>query len=143
MHEDAAHDVGDQNARAVPGQVDAGAAAGRALGIIGGAQEAVLARGECQRLALVPDMIAGGDDIGACGERGLENLFRDAETAGRVLAVDDDEIEPEIGNQAGKLLPHRRPPRFAHHVAEKEKSHGSSIEADRSGATRLRSRFRE
>ncbi len=43
--------------------------------------------------------------------------------AGGVLAVDDDEIQPEVGNQPRQLLLHRRAPGLAHHIAEEEKSH--------------------
>ncbi len=103
--------------------IDAGAAPGRALGEIGRPQEALLARREHQRLALVPDMVAGGDDVGAGVERLAKDFFGDAEAAGGVLAVDDDEIELEVGNQAGKLFPHRRAAGRADHVAQKEKSH--------------------
>jgi hypothetical protein len=65
MHEDAAHDVGDHHARAVAGDVEPRALAGRALGKIGRAQETLLARRERQRLALVPDVVAGGHHVGA------------------------------------------------------------------------------
>src|SRR5690606_25107979 len=46
----------------------------------------------------------------------------------RVLAIDDDEIEPEIGNEAGKLFPNCRAAGLADHVAEKKKSHGRLLE---------------
>ncbi len=42
MHEDPAHDVGDEHARAVSGIEKAGATAGRALGIVGGTQELIV-----------------------------------------------------------------------------------------------------
>ncbi len=123
MHEDAAHDVGHQHARAVAGDVEPGALAGRSLGKIGRAQETVLARREGQRLALVPDVVAGRHHVGAGRDRLAKDLLGDAEAAGGVLAVDDDEIEPEIGNQAGQLFPHRRAAGLADHVAEEEKPH--------------------
>lgn len=44
-------------------------------------------------LALVPDVVAGGDDVGT----EIEELFgdggRDAEASGGVFAVDDEEID--------------------------------------------------
>ncbi len=120
MHEDAAHDVGHHDARAVPREIEARAAARRAGGEIGRPQETVLARGEVQRLALVPDMVAGGDHVGAGLERGAEDVVGDAEAAGRVLAVDDDEIEPEIRNQPGQLPPRGGAAGAAYEVAEEE-----------------------
>ena len=128
MHEHPAHDVGDQHARAVLGDIDAGAAPWRALWKIRGPEKPLLARREGKRLALVPDMIAGGHHVGACGDRLAENLFGDAEAAGGVLAIDDDEIQPEIGDQPGQLLPHRRTARLAHHVAEEKKSHETLLQ---------------
>jgi hypothetical protein len=119
MHEDPAHDVGDHHPRAVPGNEQPGSAPRRAAGKIGRTQEPLLARREFQRLALVPHMIAGGHHIGAGLQRGLEDVFGDAEAAGGVFAVDDHEIEPEIGNQAGQALPYRHASRPPHHVAEK------------------------
>ena len=57
-------------------------------------------RGEDKRLALVEDVVAGGHHVGAGVEDRAEHLLGDAEAAGRVLAVDDDEIEPVVGDDA-------------------------------------------
>ena len=92
-HEEQAHDVDDEDARAVPRRVDIGAASGRAGRIVDRAQEAVVAVGEGERLALVPDVVAGGDAIGAGRDQLLQNILGDAEAAGGVLAVHDDEVE--------------------------------------------------
>ncbi len=70
MHEHPAHDVGDQHPGAVLGDEDAGTSARRAGREIDRSQEALRTRGEFKRLALVPDMVAGGHRIGAGGERG-------------------------------------------------------------------------
>src|SRR5690606_8156117 len=105
-----------------------GALAGRAFGKVGRPQEPVLPRREIQRVALVPHMIARSDDIRAGLDGGIEYLFGDTEAASRVLAIDDDEIEPEIGNEAGKLFPNCRAAGLADHVAEKKKSHGRLLE---------------
>ena len=88
--------------------IDVGAAAGRARRIVDRAQEAVVALGEGQRLALVPDMVAGGDAVGAGVEQLLQDLLGDAEAAGGVLAVDDDEVEAMLCDEAGKLRGDRR-----------------------------------
>src|SRR5690606_3140593 len=117
MHEHAAHDVGNEDARTVPGLIEAGAAPGRSDREVCRPKEAMLARREVERLALVPDVVAGGNDIGARVERRLEDLLGYAKPASGVFAVDDDKIEPEVGDQAGKAFPYRRPPGTPHHVA--------------------------
>jgi hypothetical protein len=68
-------------------------------------------------------MVAGGDDIGTGRDRLAKDLFGDAEAAGGVLTIDDDEIEFEVGDQARQLFPHRRAPCLSNHVTEEEKSH--------------------
>ena len=78
---------------------------------------------EVERLALVPDVISGGHDIGARRQRLAKDVLGNAEAACGILAIDDDEIELEIGDEAGKLFPHRGSAGAANHVAEKEKSH--------------------
>ena len=123
MHEDAAHDVADEDAGAVAGEIDAGAFARRALRKIGRPQEAVDARRELQRLALVPDVIAGGHHVGAGRQRFAIDLLGDAEAARRVLAIDDHEVELEVGNEARQALPHGGAAGTPHHVAQEKKSH--------------------
>ncbi len=123
MHEDAPHDVGNEDAGAVAGEIDAGALARRAFREIGRPEEAVGARREFERLALVPDMVAGGHHVGAGRQRLAIDLFGDAEAARCVLAVDDHEIELEVGNEAGKALPHCGATGTPYHVAQEKKSH--------------------
>ena len=125
LHEDAAHDVRHEHAGAVSRHEDAGAAAGRSVWKIGGPQEALLARRESERLALVPDVIAGGHDVRPGIQRFAKDLLGDAEAAGRVLTVDDDEVEPEVGDQAGQAFPDRAAAGPADHVAKKKQSHRS------------------
>ena len=76
------------------------AAARRARGIIGGADQARLALDEDQRLLLIEGVIAERDRVGAGGEKIVADRLGDAEAAGGVLAVDDDEIEPPARAQA-------------------------------------------
>ena len=59
VHEDPAHGVDDQDARAVPRHEEAGAAARRAGGIVERPEQARLALDEDERLALVEGMVAG------------------------------------------------------------------------------------
>ncbi len=109
MHEDPPHDVGDQYACAVAGIKNARALARRTLGVIGGPQELVMALAEGNRLFLIPDVIAGGDNIGT-GIDGLEiDILGDTETTSSILTVDDDEIQLQIGNQPRQSLPDSRP----------------------------------
>ncbi|MCY1300295.1 hypothetical protein D9M70_498560 [compost metagenome] len=78
------------------------------------------------RFLLVPDVIAGRHHVGAGVDRLEKDVFGDAETAGRILAVDDDEIELEVTNQSWKPLPDRRTARLAHHISQKQKPHARS-----------------
>ena len=45
------------------------------------------------QLALVPDVVAGGEHVGAQVEEILGDLRRDAEAAGGVFGVDDDQFD--------------------------------------------------
>ena len=99
LHEDAAHGVDDEDAHAIPRHVEAGAAARRASREVDRPQEPVLPLGEGQRFALVEGMVAGRHDVGASVEHRAQDLLGDAEAAGGVLAVDDDEIEMVVGDK--------------------------------------------
>jgi hypothetical protein len=69
---------------------------------------------EVNNLALVPDVVAGGDDIDAEIEKLLGQRWGDAKTGGRVLAIRDDEVDEVILHQRGKLFLHNgaaRPPK--------------------------------
>ncbi len=71
----------------------------------------------------VPDVIAGGDAIDA----GLVQVGRDqrrqAEAVGRVLAVDDDEIEIELRAQRRQMRDDRVASGSADNVTEKKNLH--------------------
>src|SRR5208283_1894947 len=76
------------------------AEARRARRVVGGAEDAAAARvrvgGDGHVLEdffLVPDVVAGGDDMRAHVEDLLGNRGRYAKAAGGVLAVDDEEID--------------------------------------------------
>ena len=81
---------------------------GAPLGKLIGLQQAVMALDEDERLALVPDMIAGGHHIGAGVEKLGQDLLRDAEAAGGVLAIDHDEIGAIALAQSRQFLDDRR-----------------------------------
>src|SRR6202011_3235013 len=59
---------------------------------------------EHQRLALIPRMVAERDGVGAGVDEFLVDRFGDAEAAGGVLAVDDDEIERPVADHAGQMF---------------------------------------
>ncbi len=72
---------------------------------------------------LVPDMVAGRHHIGARIDGLQKDVLGDAEAAGGVLAVDDDEVELQIGDQTRQAVPDGHPPGLAHHVTQKQKPH--------------------
>ena len=137
-----AHDVDDEHARAVPGGEDVGAAARRAGRIVDRAQEPVVAVGEGERLALVPDVVAGGHAIGAGREQLLQDLFGDAEAAGGVLAVDDDEVEAMLCDQAGELRCDRGAAGTPDDVAEEEQPQATTSAAISSRSVAMSGRRR-
>ena len=102
------------------------AAARRAGRIIDRAEQPRRALDEHQRLALVPGMIAAGDRVGAGIDQLVVDRLGDAEAAGRVLAVDDDEIELPVarsGRAAARSRPRARAP---HDVADEQNPHASA-----------------
>ena len=119
-HEDAADGIDHQRALAVLGVDQRCTAARRALRKIRRANEARRALDEHQRLALVPGMVAERDRVGADIEKFLVDRLGDAEAAGGVLAIDDDEIERPIADEAGQMLRENRAPGPADHVTDEK-----------------------
>ena len=93
------------------------------FGIIDRADQARRALDEHQRLALVPGVIAERDGVGAGVDQFVVDRLGDAEAAGGVLAVDDDEIELPLRDQAGQLVGDAGAPGAADHVADEENAH--------------------
>ncbi len=85
-----------------------GAAAWRALGIVDRPYELRIALDEDERLLLVEGVIAERHRVGAGFDQLLEDRLGDAEAAGGVLAVDDDEVEARSGGASRAAR--RRPP---------------------------------
>ncbi len=125
VHEQAAHDVDDEDAGAVARLDERRAAAGRAGGKIDRTQQLRRALNEDQRLLLVPGMIAAGHRVGAGIDELLVDRLGDAEAAGRVFTVDGDEVELPVPHQPRQPLQHCRTPAAADHVADEEKPHAS------------------
>ena len=74
---------------------------------------------EHQRLALVPGMIAEGHCVCAGVEEFVEDRLGDTEAPGRVLAIDQHEIELPVAHQARQPFADNCTPRPADHVANK------------------------
>ena len=119
-HEDAADGVDNKRALAAFGVDQRGATAGRALRKIRGANEARRALDEHQRLALIPGVVAERDGIGTGVEQFLVDRLGDAEAAGSVLAVDDNEIERPVADHAGQVFRDRGTPGTANDVANEQ-----------------------
>src|SRR6266516_2932521 len=125
VHEDAAHGVDDEHARAVLRVDHCHAAAGRAGGIIDWAQQPRRAFDENQRLLLVPGVVAAGDHVGAGIDEFLVDGFGNAEAAGGVLAVDRHEIELPVAHEGTQALEQDRAPAAPYDVADEEDAHAS------------------
>ena len=72
---------------------------------------------------LVEPMIAAGQNIDAGGEKIVGDIARDAEAAGGVLAIGDDEIDGEPLAQAGQLGREHVAPGPADHIADEKNPH--------------------
>ena len=95
-------------------RLDQGRAAARRAGrIVDRTDEPRRPLDEHQRLLLVPGVIAERDRVGAGIDELLIDRLGDAEAAGGVLAVDDDEIEPPVAHQPRQPLEHDRRARCA------------------------------
>ena len=68
-------------------------------------------------------MIAERDGIGAGVDEFVVDRLGDAEAAGGVLAVDDDEIELPVAHQPGQALEQDGAAAAAHDVADEENAH--------------------
>jgi len=117
LHEQHARHVHDGQPQ--PGALDHGVAtAGAALRVVGRPHDPLLAVEELVRLAMAVGVVAERDRIGADLEQLARRLLGDAHAAGRVLAVDDDEVGPVALAQAGQQRGQRSPAQPAHHVAD-------------------------
>ena len=99
-HEDAALQVHDGVGLACGEFALVDAEAGGADGVVRGAEDAAASdMGICgdghvfEDLFFVPDVVAGGDDVGAEVEELVGDGGRDAEAASGVLTVDDEEVD--------------------------------------------------
>src|SRR5262249_2840101 len=128
-HEDPAHGVDHEDIAAVRSLEQAGSPPRRSLREIDRPQQPVVALDEDQGLALIPDVIAAGDDVGARVEQLGQDLLGDAEAAGSVLAVDHDEVGGVSLAETRQCLDQRRPPRPADHITKEYDPHELSRSA--------------
>ena len=110
------------------------AEAGCAVGIVGGTDDAAAADvgvgGDGHVLEdffLVPDVVAGGDDVGAEVEELFGKGGGDAEAAGGVFAVDDEEIDGVGFEDVGEMLADDVAAGRAEDVADEETVHRMSL----------------
>ena len=130
LHEDAAHGVDDEHARSVLGLDQGRAAAGRARRIIDRPDHARRALDEDERLFLVPGMIAERHRVDAGIEEFAIDRFGDAEAAGGILAVSDDQIELPVAHKLRQPLKDDGAPAAPNHITDEKDAHFSRL-ADR------------
>ncbi len=99
------------------------AAAGRTRGKIDRPQKPLLAFDEDQRVLLVERMIAERDRVRAGIQKLLEDVLGDAEAAGRVLAIDDDEVELVALSERRQHFDDGLAAGASDHVSEEKKPH--------------------
>jgi len=107
------------------------APAGHIRGVVCGTQHAALRAVTVafdhlkviENFALIPDMVAGGDDIDIQLEQFLGQRWSNSETGGRVLSVGDDEIDGVVANDAGKPIVDDGSSRPSENVADEENAH--------------------
>ena len=121
-HVDAAHHVEHAHAAPVGGPRHV-AAAPRRVGVVHRANQPRLDADVLEDFLLVPDVIAGRDDIHALRDQAVADLARDAVAAGRVLAVGDDQIDPVMRDERANAHPHQVASGAADDVADEEQFH--------------------
>ena len=129
-HEDAALEVHDGVGLAGGELALVDAEAGGADGVVGGAEDAAAADVRVdgdghvlEDLFFVPDVIAGGDDVGAKVEELFCDGGRDAEAAGGVFSVDDEEIDGVGFKDVGEMFADDVAAGGAKDVADEEDIH--------------------
>src|SRR5262249_9631875 len=123
IHEEAAHHIDYEDPAPVRRRVEAGAAPRRPGREIDRPQQLRMAIDEADGFPLVPDVVAGADHVDAGGIEVLADLLGDAEAGGGVLAVDDDEVEPQLAAQPRHMLDDHVAARPADDIPTKKYAH--------------------
>ncbi len=92
----------------------------RSLGKVRGAQQTGVALDVLDQLALVPDVVAGREDVGAGIVQLAGQPLGQAETMRRVLRIDDHKIGGEVAPQRRQVGLDRLPPGPPDHIAEQK-----------------------
>ena len=87
------------------------------------AQEPGLGVQQLIGVALLPGVVASGDDVHPGGEDLLDHPGVDPRPARGVLPVGDDELRAEAAAQPGQALTEDPPPRLAVHVPHEKEAH--------------------
>ena len=107
---------------------DHGAPTTRNLGrIVGRTHEARFRLQELGHLALVPEMVPGGDDVDTGGKDLGRGGGRDSGAAGGVLAIGHDVVEPEGLPEHRDPFPTRPSPGFTHDVSDEQNAHQGEV----------------
>ena len=99
FHEKLAHHIDDQKLAPVGQGKETETPTRCPGGVVGRAQQPRLFADEGLGFALIPAVVPAGDNIDTDGKKLVADLARDAESAGRVLAVDHDHVHPQIPTQ--------------------------------------------
>jgi len=133
-HEDAALEVHDGVGLAGGKLALVDAEAGGADGVVGRADNAAPADVRVggdghvfEDLFFVPDVIAGGDDMGTEVEEFVGDGGGDAEASGSVLAVDDEKVYGIGFKDVGKVFADDMAAGGAKYIADKEDIHWKSL----------------
>ena len=105
------------------------AAAARRVGVVGRPQQARLDVDVVERLALVPDVVAGRDDVHALRKQAVADLARDAVAAGGVLAVDDDQVDGVARHQRRQPHADQIAAGAPDDVADKQQLHARRVDS--------------
>src|SRR5690606_13811911 len=116
VHEHAAEHREHADTETAPRLEDPRSASDRLLRIVVRAKRSNVLFEEGEDLAAAPGVIPGRHHIRASADDLLEQVAGDAGALGRVLAIDDDEIDLLLLDVAGEALSKNRAARFADHI---------------------------
>ena len=139
VHVDAAHGVDDEGASAGVGLDHGGAAARRAGRIIERPDQTRRALDKDQRLLLIPGVIAERHRIDAGLDQFAIDRLGDAEAAGGVLAIGDDQIELPIADKLRQALGDDGSPAPPDNIADEKNAHAQPFIAIASRSVSTRS----
>ena len=125
LHEGPTLEVDHGDVGAIHRLVGAPTAAGDVVrAVVEGTQNAIVRLEERVDLALVPDVVAGRDDVHAVRQERLGGRRGEAHAAGHVLAVGRDEVDAAFVAQSGQERLHGRPSGLADEIADHQDATG-------------------